>query len=161
MTDRATGLEPDPATAERAVRSCAGLPGVQVLNRSFDQRPDGRWDAVTLVAALHHLPLAPALAELRGLLTPGGVLVVVGVAREDGGDRLRSMLSLLLNPVVGLLRHPRPATAGSVPESMTAPVAEPHETFPEIAAAMRAALPGVRLRRRLFWRYTAVWHAPR
>ncbi|HEY0188535.1 MAG TPA: hypothetical protein VGC67_13680, partial [Cellulomonas sp.] len=86
----------------------------------------------------------------------GGVLVVVGVAED--GDRVRDALSLVLNPVVGLIRHPRPAR--SVPTGMTAPVAAPRETFAQIHAVLTTALPGVRVRRRLFWRYTAVWAAP-
>lgn len=42
---------------------------------------------VTMVAVLHHLPLAATLRELRAALRPGGRLVVVGCHREDGaGD---------------------------------------------------------------------------
>ncbi|WP_442545208.1 hypothetical protein ACSBOX_05900 [Arthrobacter sp. KN11-1C] len=43
---------------------------------------------------------------------------------------------------------------------MSAPTADPHETFSEIADVARRELPGVIVRRGLFWRYTAVWAAP-
>lgn len=41
--------------------------------------------------------------------------------------------------------------------SMTAPTREPSETFEQIASVASEILPGVRMRRGLFWRYTAVW----
>lgn len=40
---------------------------------------------------------------------------------------------------------------------MTAPTSEPTETFEQIASIAREMLPGVKIRRGLFWRYTAVW----
>ncbi|BDZ52030.1 hypothetical protein GCM10025867_42710 [Frondihabitans sucicola] len=85
--------------------------------------------------------------------------VVVGLARETRGDLPAALVSLFLNPLVGLLAHPRVAT--SSPANMSAPTALPQETLVEIARTMRRELPGVVVRRRLFWRYTAVWRAPR
>ncbi len=40
-------------------------------------------------------------------------------------------------------------------EAPTLPVTEP---YAEIRYALRAAMPGIRVKRGLFWRYTAVWH---
>lgn len=62
------------------------------------------------------------------------------------------------NPLVGLALHPR--TAVELPAHMRSPVAAPAESFREIADIARRELPGVSLRRRLFWRYTAVWTSP-
>lgn len=151
------GVEPDERTASLARAAVAERDNVVVLDTSFDPAafaPES-FDLVTFVAVLHHLPLSPTLRAARTLLRPGGRVVVVGLARETPADRALSLVSLILNPVVGLIRHPRPAKA--VPDSMTAPTSEPAESFDEIAAAMREALPGARMRRGLFWRYTAVW----
>jgi hypothetical protein len=41
------------------------------------------------------------------------------------------------------------------------PVRDPRHTVDEIARTARAHLPGVRVRRRLFFRYTLEWTAPR
>ena len=60
-----------------------------------------------------------------------------------------------LNPVIGAIRHPR--RAQTVPEGMTALTREPSETFDQIASVASEILPGVRMRRGLLWRYTAVW----
>ncbi|WP_353115686.1 class I SAM-dependent methyltransferase [Microbacterium sp.] len=152
------GLEPDAETAALARSRLAATGNAQVVEGSFADRPDGTWDLVTFVAVLHHLPLAETLATARSLLRPGGRLVVVGVSREAPGDALLSVVSMALNPVVGLVRHPRRAQGR--PASMTAPTADAAETFDEIADVMRRELPGVRIRRGLFWRYRARWVAP-
>lgn len=44
------------------------------------------------------------------------------------------------------------------PAAMTAPTRPATTTFPDIVRDARLVLPGARLRRRLFWRYTLVWN---
>ncbi|GHC80881.1 hypothetical protein GCM10007079_20160 [Nocardiopsis terrae] len=135
-------------------------PGVTITGARFDQRDSTRrWDAITLVAVLHHLPLEPALRELRGALSSGGRLVVVGCHRDEGpAGQFAGLVSLLLNPLVGLCRHPAPA-AGPPPH-MRAPTTEPRETLSRIRAVAARELPGARVRRRLFWRHTLVYDHP-
>ncbi|WP_433891508.1 class I SAM-dependent methyltransferase [Streptomyces sp. CA-111067] len=155
-----TGLEPDPQMARAAAERFADDPAVTIVEAGFAGRrdPQRRFDAITLVAVLHHLPLAPTLRELRGCLAPGGRLVIVGCYRESGPvDRLVSLLSVLLNPVMGLIRHP--ARAAAPPLHMTAPTADPQETLSDIRTAAGRELPGARIRRRLFWRYSLVYDA--
>ncbi|MBM9506662.1 class I SAM-dependent methyltransferase [Actinacidiphila acididurans] len=155
-----TGLDPDPRMARAAADRFADDPVVTIVEAGFAGRdPQRRFDAITLVAVLHHLPLVPTLRELRGCLAPGGRLVVVGCYRETGCvDLLVSLLSVLLNPVMGLVRHP--ARAAALPLHMTAPTADPQETLGDIRAAAAQELPGARIRRRLFWRYSLVYDAP-
>ncbi|WP_407565991.1 class I SAM-dependent methyltransferase [Streptomyces sp. 184] len=155
-----TGLEPDAALAAVAAGRFEGDPAVTVVRTDFAGREAGRrWDAVTMVAVLHHMPLVPTLRELRGCLTPGGRLVVVGCYRQAGtADIVASLPAVVANPLVGLAKHP--ARARTVPVHMTAPTADPAETLAEIRAAAAAELPGARIRRRLFWRYSLVYDAP-
>ncbi|MFH8410254.1 class I SAM-dependent methyltransferase [Streptomyces sp. NPDC018019] len=154
-----TGLEPDPATTRAAAERFAGDPAVTIVQADFAARDrQRRWDAVTLVAVLHHLPLVPTLRELRGCLAPGGRLVIVGCYREDGpADLLATLPAALANPVVGLVKHPDRAAV--TPLHMTAPTTNPKETLRDIRAAAAQELPGARIRRRLFWRYTLVYDA--
>ncbi|ALE71945.1 methyltransferase type 12 (plasmid) [Pseudonocardia sp. EC080625-04] len=157
---RVVGLEPDPATAAIATARFAGDPAVHVATHGFlDRDPQLRWDAITIVAVLHHLPLEPTLRELRGALRPGGRLVVVGCRRDAGAvDLALAVVSLLANPIVGLVKHP--ASATDLPENMRAPTTPAAQTFEGIVAAAERDLPGARARRRLFWRYTLVYDAP-
>jgi SAM-dependent methyltransferase len=155
-----TGLEPDAALAAVAAGRFGGDPAVTVVRTDFAGRERGRrWDAVTLVAVLHHMPLRPTLRDLCDCLAPGGRLVVVGCFREAGvADVVASLPAVVANPLVGLAKHP--ARAAAVPVHMTAPTADPRETLAEIRAAAAAELPGARIRRRLFWRYSLVYDAP-
>ncbi|MEW1963294.1 class I SAM-dependent methyltransferase [Microbacterium sp. NPDC077644] len=151
------GVEPDSPTARRARAMVAESRNVAVLEAPFDPAvfDEQSFDLVTFVAVLHHLPLGQTLEAARDLLRPGGRLVIVGLARESPGERPWSAASMLLNPVIGAIRHPR--RAHTAPENMTAPTREPSETFEQIASVASEILPGVRMRRGLFWRYTAVW----
>ncbi|MGN7860078.1 class I SAM-dependent methyltransferase [Microbacterium sp. 22303] len=160
VLDEVTGIEPDPATASRAHAHVGAARSIAVQNLAFEdlETTGVRYDLITFVAVLHHLDLVPALEKARELLSPGGRILIVGVAEETDADLPWTVVSMLLNPLIGAIRHPRRALR--YPASMTAPTAEPRETFDEIRAVTRTVLPGIRFRRRFFWRYTAVWTAP-
>ncbi|MGE7384814.1 class I SAM-dependent methyltransferase [Streptomyces sp. NPDC004126] len=118
--------------------------------------PPGPYGVITCVAALHHLPFAESLVRLRRHLAPGGTLVVVGLARpESAADHLLGAAAVPANLAMAWVKNrgrrvPRPA-------GMTAPTRPPSMGFTEITDEARRILPGARLRRRLFWRYTLVW----
>jgi hypothetical protein len=52
-------------------------------------------------------------------------------------------------------------SASAASRGPVAPVKDPVATFAEIRAAARTRLPGVTVRRRLFFRYTLRWDKPR
>ncbi|MFF9350033.1 class I SAM-dependent methyltransferase [Streptomyces sp. NPDC014734] len=151
------GIDADPEIVARA-RELTGPDGpvTFAVAEAPDGAPYGPYDAITCVAVLHHLPLTDALTAFRERLAPGGTLVVVGLARESTRvDFLLALVSVPLNAATGWIRNkgrpsPRPA-------SMTARTRPASTTFPETVREARRVLPGARLRRRLFWRYTLVW----
>lgn len=118
-----------------------------------------RYEVITCLAALHHLPFAEALALFRRRLAPGGTLVVLGVHRTRGPvDGLLAVAAVPLNLAVGLLKNR--GRRAVRPVSMTARTLPPTMAYREIVREARRLLPGVRVRRRLFWRHTLVWRAP-
>lgn len=134
----------------RASFAVAGALGATTVSPAYD--------AVTAVAVLHHLPLDEALTRWCALLRPGGVLVVVGCYREaTRRDRAASALAIPLNVVVGLVLARR-ADAARV--AMAAPARPPDTTLADVRRAAARLLPGARVRRRLFWRYTLVHRVP-
>ncbi|GAA4853183.1 class I SAM-dependent methyltransferase [Luteimicrobium xylanilyticum] len=174
--DRVDGIDADPATAAWTAARFAADGRVRIRELAFaDVRPpdglDG-YDAITMVAVLHHLDLVPALEHARELLAPGGRLLVVGLARvATRRDVAVDLVSAVANPVVGFVKHPRVVRAalpdGAPPVSRPAAGCEPPVvlrdaavTFDEVVRAARSVLPGARLRRRLFFRYTLEWTAP-
>jgi 2-polyprenyl-3-methyl-5-hydroxy-6-metoxy-1,4-benzoquinol methylase len=152
-----TGIEPDVPTAEQARQTTADLANVRIRTQPFDELDGDRYDLITFVAVLHHLPLEATLEKARELLRPGGRLVVVGVSRESRADLPWSIASMILNPIVGVVKHPRRST--TTPTHMTAPTATAAESFEEIARTAQRILPGARLNRGPFWRYTLAWNA--
>ncbi|WP_244174880.1 class I SAM-dependent methyltransferase [Streptomyces misionensis] len=155
--ERVTAVDTDPEILERARESGGAVANVEYcLGAAPDGLPPGPYDVITCVAVLHHLPFTEALTRFRRELAPGGTLVVVGCARDED---VRGVVSLALNPLFGLVKN-RGRAAVRRPVAMTAPTRPPGMTFSEIAGQARRLLPGARLRRRFFWRYTLVWQAP-
>jgi len=148
-----TGIDPDPAAVARARKR--GIPDGELHVtglEGFD--PGRRFDLVTVVATLHHLPLEPALTRLRELVNPGGELVVVGLSRPSGlADAAWLVATALPTMLADRLR------GGVVDPDVR--VVDPGETLADIRAAASRILPGARVRRRLYWRYTLTWTAPR
>ena len=158
------GVDADAAMAALSTERFAGDPAVSVRHARFEE-VDGAFDTITMVAVLHHMPLEPALRHASELLESGGRLLVVGLARPDTvTDFIWDLGSALLNPLVGLVRHPQP-TAPAVDNPVddgepVMPVRDAAETFAKISRTAREVLPGARIRRRLFFRYTLEWTRP-
>ncbi|KAK1184312.1 class I SAM-dependent methyltransferase [Streptomyces sp. NBS 14/10] len=155
-----TAVDSDPAiTAQAQELTPASLPVTFAVTDATAEFPNGSYDVITCVATIHHLPFAQTLAAFRRHLAPGGTLVIVGLSRaQTPADYLLGVLAIPANAAMGWLknkgrRSPRPV-------SMTAPTRPADMTFDDIVREAREVLPGARLRRRLFWRYTLVWHRP-
>jgi SAM-dependent methyltransferase len=112
------------------------------------------FDLVSAVSSLHHMDARAGLTRLRELVAPGGVLVVVGLARPDLPKDIPRELAAV---VVHRLR-PRPDAGGKPDFPIVWPPPERYATMRRLSAEL---LPGVRWRRHLLWRYSLVWRADR
>lgn len=149
------GVEIDPATAERARRRLTGVDNAVVLASDFAgfDAAGRHFGLITFVASLHHLPLAATLRQAKALLAPGGDLLVVGLAaRATAVDWVLSGLSIPVVRAANVLH-------GEL-RDIGVPVAPPREDLREIRAVAGAVLPGVRIRRALYYRYLLSWTAP-
>ncbi|MFC8565048.1 class I SAM-dependent methyltransferase [Streptomyces sp. NPDC057245] len=158
--EQVAGVDADPAITARARTLTPGTaPVTYEVAEAPAGLPAGPHDVITCVAALHHLPFAEALSAFRGRLAPGGTLIVVGLYRpRTVTDHLLGAVAAPLNAATGWLKN-RGRTAPR-PTSMTAPTRPAGMPFTDIAREARTILPGARLRRRLFWRYTLTWRRP-
>jgi SAM-dependent methyltransferase len=161
---RVTGIDPDEDMAAAASARLAGNPQVSIVRCGFAElaaaASQGEADLVTMVASLHHIDLADTLARIPGLLAPGGRFLVVGLARVDSlADEVVDLVSLAANPLMGVIKHPRPARrpGASATYHPAMPEKDPATSLAEIAAAAGTRLPGAAIRRRLFFRYTLRW----
>ncbi|ACZ30228.1 Methyltransferase type 12 [Xylanimonas cellulosilytica DSM 15894] len=200
-TGSVVGIDPDEVMARAAADRFAADDGVTIARTSFFDLargdglvPEGGAGGITMIASLHHLAhergLESALSHARGLLAPGGRLLVVGLARPSvPADYAVDAVSVLLNPLMGLAKsltrrgaavatdagavevgavevgadEAEPAgPSGAEPDGSREdgmPVCNPAETFTEVAQAAAAVLPGARVRRRLWFRYSLEWTA--
>lgn len=170
LADRGLAVDALDADADVIARARALTParlGVNYHAVPFEEaRLDPRGhDAVTAVAALHHMPLGPGLDRLAGAVAPGGSLVILGLYREaHPADLATSVAALGPQWFIGagmrvgrtLARLPGPPSLPEAPMRMLDPV----ETLPQIRAEAARRLPGARVRRLLFWRYSLVWTRP-
>ncbi|MCX4454796.1 class I SAM-dependent methyltransferase [Streptomyces sp. NBC_01340] len=152
------GIDSDPAiTAQAQKLTPAALAVTFTVADAMAEFPADSYDVITCVATIHHLPFTQALTRFRRHLAPGGTLVIVGLSHaQTPVDHLLGALAIPANAAMGWLKNKgRPSPR---PVSMTAPTRPADMTFDDIVRETRNVLPGARLRRRLFWRYTLVWH---
>jgi trans-aconitate methyltransferase len=139
------------AQAERASRD---LPNLRFIEADFlSWQPEGTYDAVSMVAVLHHLPLRAALTKASALLRPGGALLVLGL------DRSPSLSHYVATGIVATLAS---AWYRSVHHSspVGAPIAAPQMTLRQIRDECAPLLPGVTIRRHALLRYSLIWTKP-
>jgi SAM-dependent methyltransferase len=161
---RVDAVDRDPGMVARARAQAPANLTVIEADALTVQLPAGGYDAVLSLSALHHLPLAPALERMAGWLRPGGSLAVVALPRID----LPREVPVELVAMAGhrLLGTTFAAGRGLVGRSLFArdddamPVRDPELTTRQVRAAAAAVLPGVRVRRLVFWRYLLTWVAP-
>jgi SAM-dependent methyltransferase len=163
-----TAVDRDAGMVAAASARLRDVPQVSVRRCDFaairSKSGDDGADLITMVAVLHHLDLDDTLARIPALLAPGGRLLVVGLARPHSlGDLAFDAVSAAANPVMGMIKHPRPArsAASALDEQPVMPMKDPATTVAEITRSASVHLPGSTVRRRLFFRYTLRWEKPR
>jgi SAM-dependent methyltransferase len=149
--DHVDALDVSAEVLARARAQSGGVPNLRFVEADFMSYPiePGAYDFVSLLASLHHLPFAAAIAKIKTALRPGGVLGVIGLWRDRGPRDF--VASAVAWPVSRLYRLTRAHA------TMGAPVSDPLMTWSEIRAHTAALLPGAVVERHLLWRYSLLW----
>ena len=149
-----TGIDPDEASIGLA-KAHPDSGDIDYLVGDFLTLPfePASFDLITMVTSLHHMDTATALNRTVGLLRPGGVLAIVGVARH----RYLADLPYDIAAAIGHRVHLLTKTLWTQPSPTVWP---PPETFKGMHRLAAATLPGVRYRRHLLWRYSLIWTKP-
>jgi 2-polyprenyl-3-methyl-5-hydroxy-6-metoxy-1,4-benzoquinol methylase len=150
VADHVTGIDLDGP----ALTHAPAAPNIEIVQGDVMTYPfePASFDVIAAIAVLHHLPLAPALTRFQGLLAPGGVLAVIGLARQ--ATMADFAMSATAYPVNQVLKRMK----GEV--EVGAPISDPKQTFDEVRTACKTVLAGARLRRLLLFRYSLVWRKP-
>jgi 2-polyprenyl-3-methyl-5-hydroxy-6-metoxy-1,4-benzoquinol methylase len=149
VVPRVTGIDRD----ERSIRVARAHPDSADVDYRCGDFLDlalepGRFDLVTAVASLHHMDSAAALARMREQLRPGGVLVVIGPARDGSLVDLALNIPAAADHPVQRLRHGRRPQSGLAVGEPGPPldhqpiVCPPAETYQQIRQLAAALLSG-------------------
>ncbi|NYE35336.1 SAM-dependent methyltransferase [Nocardioides cavernae] len=152
------GNDVDPGMLAATRARCSALPNVTVTGEAWAGLP-GPFDLVTMVAVLHHLDVPAALTHVASSLAPGGRFLAVGIAPpRSARDHAWDAASILTNPVIGFVKHPRADRSG--PRPTPYPVVEPTLALDDLRRHVEDVMPGARVRHRLAFRHTVAWTRP-
>lgn len=155
MADRVTAIDRDGPSIDLARQDRPDDPVTYVRGDVFTYPFEpASFDLVASVATLHHMDTEAGLVRMRELLRPGGVLVVVGLARPRyPRDLPMDGLGFLYTRLLHLRR---------TSWAQTAPIVwPPPDTFRQTRATTTRVLPGVRYQRLVLRRYALTWTKPR
>ncbi|WP_323741108.1 class I SAM-dependent methyltransferase [Microbacterium sp. VKM Ac-2870] len=147
-----TGLDLDPDVLHRAAAEHRDINWIHGDAMTFDF---GRtFDMVASVATVHHLPnLADAFGRLADLTSPGGAVVVIGLARPAS---LRDHAM----GIVGAVQHQWYTRTRNVWTHSAPTVWPPPHTYKEVRDCAAAILPGSTWKQFSMWRYAVTWQKP-
>ncbi|WP_188197120.1 class I SAM-dependent methyltransferase [Nonomuraea sp. SYSU D8015] len=147
-------VDPAAEVIEAAVATGGG-PRFHHADITRMELPEGRYDYISCLASIHHVPFG-TVAALRDALAPGGVLAILGCYPERSAvDYAWSLAAIPANAAARLAvaaAEPRGRAAGT-----QAPVKPPEMSLAEIRREAAVLLPGATIRRLLFWRYLLVY----
>lgn len=159
---RVTGIDRDEQCI-RVARAHPGAAGIGYLVGDVGRAPlqPGSFDLVTSIAMVHHMDAELALRQMSELLRPGGVLAVVGLAR----DRRLADFAWAGPASAGTQLHrladiSRRTIRQSPPPHQPPLVWPPPLSYRQMQRLAERLLPGVRYRRHLYWRYSLIWAKP-
>ncbi len=124
-----------------------------ILGDFMTEDLDQSFDVVTSVAMVHHVDHESALARMAGLVRPGGVLIVVGLAKSRSvGDFARDAWD-----AVAVRRYTltRPVWATTAPIVWPPPL-----SHGQVRTATLRVLPDARVDRVPYFRYGVTWRRP-
>jgi 2-polyprenyl-3-methyl-5-hydroxy-6-metoxy-1,4-benzoquinol methylase len=115
--------------------------------------PKDSYDVIVSIASLHHMDLEAALKKMKVLLRPSGKLLILGLYRERTiWDYMYSIISIPLNIFYSSWHR----ASIVIPKSI-APTRPAQLSLKQIKAVANTLIPGCRLQRHLFWRYSLIW----
>jgi SAM-dependent methyltransferase len=166
-SERVDALDRSAEMIEKAKRRTPGNVNCVLADVLSDSLPGGDYDAIFSISALHHMPLPDALPLLAAALRPGGILAAIALPRTDVRRELLTELTAAVGHrllgAIFLTERLLGSKSGFAKDSTHAimpVVMDPPLTTREVARQAAAVLPGVRVRRLLFWRYLLIWQKP-
>jgi SAM-dependent methyltransferase len=166
--DRVDALDRSPVMIAEARRTVPANVTCLLGDAASADLPEGGYDAITSISALHHMDLPAVLPRLAAALRPGGLLIAISLHRLEiprglpaeavsvfcNNGRRAVLLCLPAGRQYRREMHLRQAAPAQVP------MMNPEITIRQVRAQAAAALPGSRVRWLVHWRYELTWQKP-
>ena len=121
---------------------------------------DEEFDCIVSIATLHHLPIETMMRKIKRILKVGGTFIVLDLFRMEGlSDVFTSAVAFPTNAALrfiktGKLREPYETRRVWAEHAKT----DSYLTLTELREISASILPGVEVKKHLFWRYSMVWN---
>jgi SAM-dependent methyltransferase len=162
--DRVVGIDLAPKMIQVAKQRSQGYPNINFKVADILQWEllNERYDAIVSIATFHHLPLEQLLPKLKTALKPGGKLVILDlVEHESLQERLSDIIAVPANWIWKIFknRHIKrsPEAEAAWREHFRT---DKFLTLSQSRQIYTKWCPGAKIRKHLFWRYSAVWEKP-
>lgn len=165
----ATGMAVEAVDASVAMIEAAtglGSPGpgeirYRQADIAVDDLPEAHYDFISCIASLHHVPF-DTVVKLRRALVPGGVLVVLGLAKPSSlREWALAAAALPVNTVARLIVWAADRLNGGADPVPRAPILDDYPSMAEVRRETARLLPGGTVRPLLLWRYLITYrHHP-
>ncbi len=147
-----TGIDIDPSCIFRA-NSKNKSANTQYLCCSFDgYKTHSFYDAVIFVASIHHMDMPAAIERAKALLSPNGLLIIVGLATPSTVmDYMIEGLRILPCKVISQLKLMQSSETRNIPVSYKLP------SLNEVRDILPKTLPHSVIKYGLYYRYLLAW----
>lgn len=115
-------------------------------------QPQQTYDAIIFVASIHHMEMMPAIEQSKRLLSPNGVLIIVGLASPSTVmDWAIEGLRVFPCMIISKLKHMQSTESQSISVSYNFP------SLNEVRDIAGKKLPHASINYGLFYRYLLTW----
>jgi SAM-dependent methyltransferase len=164
LRDRVMAIDLSPQMIAVAKHNSQNYPNIdfQVADILQWEFPVEQFEAIVSIATFHHLSLEKLLPSLTTALKPGGKLIILDlIQHENILDRLSDLIAVPLNWLWQILKN---RNIKQSPEAQAAwrehSRTDKFLTLSQVRDIYSKSCPGVKIRKHLFWRYSAVWEKP-
>ena len=124
--------------------------------------PVQQFDGIISIAAVHHLPLENLLPSLKNALKPGGKLVILDLLEHESlHDIISDLIAVPWNWILQILKNRQikqsPEAKAAMREHLRT---DNYLTLSQAQQIYTRSCEGAKIRKHLFWRYSAVWEKP-
>ncbi|MEH1834442.1 MAG: class I SAM-dependent methyltransferase [Nostoc sp.] len=159
--DRVIAIDLSPKMIEVAKQKSRQHPKIdyQVADILQWEFPVKQFNAIVSIATVHHLPLENLLHNLQTALKPGGKLVILDLLEHESiQDKMSDFLAVPLNWIFQTFknRHIKqsPESVAAMKEHLRT---DKYLTLSQAQRIYTKSLKGAKIRKHIFWRYSAVW----